>query len=171
MPLLPRTIDYRVEAKLVSSLAVQGGKDALAGLSIPIHCPGTWDKPACKPDYETMFRQAALDPERLANMPADLQGMAEGLGIPLKLPTVPSGGETGGVGGALGAAIGGALGVLPGVSSGEQGTAPAPAPAPGTTTEGSSGGLLGTLEQILKPKEPQAEPAPLKALKGLFGGD
>ncbi len=171
VPMPPRTIDYRVEAKLVASLAGQGGKDALAGLSIPIHVTGTWDNPSYNVDYASMLRQAALDPERLANMPSDLMGMAEGLGIPLKLPTLPSGGETGGVGGAIGAAIGGALGVLPGGSSGEQATAPAPAPAPGTTTEGSSGGLLGTLEQILKPKEPQEEPAPLKMLKGLFGGD
>ncbi|MEE8246683.1 MAG: AsmA family protein [Alphaproteobacteria bacterium] len=168
VPMPPRTIDYRVEAKLVASLAGQGGKDALAGLSIPIHVTGTWDHPSYNVDWASVFTQAALDPERLANMPSDLMDMAEGLGIPLKLPTLPSG-ETGGVGGALGAAIGGALGVLPGVSSGEQATAPAPAPAP--APEGSSGGLLGTLELILKPKEPQKEPAPWTIFKGLFGGD
>ncbi|MCZ6522961.1 MAG: hypothetical protein O7A68_03725, partial [Alphaproteobacteria bacterium] len=133
---------------------------------IPIHVTGTWDHPSYNVDWASVFTQAALDPERIANMPADLMGLAEGLGIPLKLPTLPSG-ETGGVGGALGAAIGGALGVLPGVSSGEQATAPAPAPAPA----GSCGGVLGTLEQILKPKEPHQEPAPLKIFKGLFGGD
>jgi len=183
VPMPPRTVDYRVEAKLVASLAGQGGEDALAGLPIPIRVTGSWDNPSYTVDWASVLRQAALDPQRLANMPSDLKGMAEGLGVKLPLPTLPGAGESGGVAGA----VGGVLKALPGVSGGDQGATSSVGEVlkalPGASGDGkgatSSEKLLGTVEQILKPAQPatggEAQPAappdPIKTLKGLFGGD
>jgi uncharacterized protein involved in outer membrane biogenesis len=163
----PQTLDYGVEAKLVSSLEGQGGETGLAGIAIPIRATGPWADPAIQIDWASAIRQAALDPERLKNMPADVQDLATGLGIKLTIPGAEEGGDGG---------LGGLIKALPGAS--EQG--------------GESSGAAGVLEQLLKPQsEPQPEaqtegpaptgkaqkepaPAPsledpLKKLKGLFG--
>ena len=83
VPMPPRTVDYTVEAKLVASLQGQGGKDALAGIPIPIKVTGSWDKPAYQVDWDSVFKSIAADPERLANLPGDLSSKAKDLGIAL----------------------------------------------------------------------------------------
>jgi AsmA protein len=154
VPLPPRTIDYRAEAKLVSSLEGQGGNEALAGLPIPIHVKGSWDKPKIKVDWESVFQAALLDPERMAIMPDDMKGTAQGLGI--AIPGFGGGGEGEGAGGVEGA-IGGALNQLlgGGSDSTEEGAAPSTEePAPSDSGE----------TKKKKKKESEAE----KLLKKLF---
>ena len=92
-PMPPRTVDYRAEAKLVATLEGQGGKDALAGLPIPITVKGSWDKPAIGVDWKSVLTSAASDPQRLANMPGELRNLGKGLGIPLPSPDKGAAGD------------------------------------------------------------------------------
>ena len=103
----PRALDYRVEAKLVASMEGQGGQSALAGLPIPIHVHGSWDSLSYDVDWASVFKAAALDPSRIANMPANLLDAAQNFGVALPIPGV--GGE-GGVVGTVGSALQGILG-------------------------------------------------------------
>jgi AsmA protein len=148
--LLPQTLDYNVEAKLVASLEGQGGSDALAGLPIPVHAYGPWDNLSYDVDYVTMFNAVALDPARLANLPADIAGQATNFGI--KLP--------GRLGGVLGGAIGGLLG-----GGGQEQPAAEEGPAP--TGEGPTPTVKGPAPTQQK-KEPSILPDASKLLKGLF---
>jgi AsmA protein len=91
VPMPPRTVDYAVEAKLVGTLKGQGGKDALAGIPIPIRVTGSWDQPKYIVDWDAAIREIASDPARLANLPGDLSAKAKALGIALP----GSGGKTG----------------------------------------------------------------------------
>lgn len=125
VPMPPRTVDYKVEAKLVASLQGQGASDPLAGLPIPISVQGSWDEPAYGIDWKSVFAEAAKDPQRLANMPKEFRDLGQNLGISL-----PGVGAIGGAGGALPA-----IPQLPGVG----GTAP---------TTGGAGGLL---PRVLQP--------------------
>jgi AsmA protein len=83
VPMPPQAVDYKVEAKLVATSKGQGGKDSLAGLPIPVHITGTWQKPAYKVDWDSVFKQIAADPARLSNMSGDLRNAAKGMGISL----------------------------------------------------------------------------------------
>ncbi len=149
VPMPPRTIDYEVEVKLVSSLQGQGGQDALAGLPIPITVKGSWDDPSIAADWKSVFALAATIPGRVANMPVALLEFGKSLGIPLPLPGLSTGGDkTGGAGGILG----GVLQMIPGVTGGQQ-----LEPEPPTQQPAQA-----------QPKQQQA-PNPLNTLKKLFG--
>jgi len=126
----PRTLDYRVEAKLVPSLEGQGGTDALAGLPIPVHVHGPWDKLSRDIDYESVLATVAADPARLANLPADLKEKAAELGVALP-------GLGGGEGGALDTLIKGAIGGESGSESGSE------------SGGGSGNGLDGVVDGLL----------------------
>jgi hypothetical protein len=122
-----------------------------------------------------------MDPSQLANLPDSLKGTVEGFGI--KMPSL--GGESGGAGGA----IGGLLNAIPGLGGSDSGSQPAPTPTATTTTTTTTqpaetqaaptqpsgdGGLKDTLGGFLNPGTEQGqseEPAVIKGLKGLFGGD
>ena len=52
----PQTLDYGVEAKLVSSLEGQGSKKGLVGIAIPIRATGPWAKPAIQVDWASAIR-------------------------------------------------------------------------------------------------------------------
>src|SRR5208282_5056328 len=71
VPFPPQTIDYTVEANLVASTQGQGGKDALAGVPIPIKISGPWSNPSYQPDINV-----------LKNLPGMLGGATKGLGLP-----------------------------------------------------------------------------------------
>ena len=162
VPLPPRTLDYKAEAKLVASLEGQGGSDALAGLPIPIRVNGTWDRLTYKVDYQSMFQAAAADPARLANLPADIAKKASQFGVNLPIPGLGGGeGEAGGVGavleGVTGSEGGGALGgALEGILGGGKKSDPPPAEEGAAPSE--------------EPKEEQPSLVPDlgKQLKGLF---
>jgi hypothetical protein len=183
VPMPPRTIDYRVEAKLVGSLEGQGGQEALAGLPIPIAVTGSWDDPSFGVDWGTVLSAAAADPARLANLPGEFLGLGEGLGIDLSLPGTGTEEAGGGLGGILQAIpglsggsqqtdpsasattgetspLGGILQAIPGLSGGGQQEQQAPPPAPSTTqtTEPQESG--GFLQQLLQPQsQTTTEPA------------
>ena len=89
VPLPPRRVDYLVTAKLVASIKGQGGGDALAGLPIPIKVKGPWSNVGYGVDWKSVFSKAALDPERLKNMPSDLRESAKGFGVDLPALKVP----------------------------------------------------------------------------------
>jgi len=86
VPMPTQTVDYAVEAKLVASLEGQGGRDALAGLPIPIKVTGPWSGPSYKIDWSSVFRTMASDPERLKTLPSDLSKAAKDFGVSLPIP-------------------------------------------------------------------------------------
>ncbi|MDJ0949409.1 MAG: AsmA family protein [Alphaproteobacteria bacterium] len=61
-----RTVNYRVEPKVVATLEGQGGKKDLKGLVVPFSITGSWDKPQVTPDLAAM-------------MGSDPKGTVEGL--------------------------------------------------------------------------------------------
>lgn len=89
VPLPPKTVDYKVTARLVASLKGQGGGGALAGLPIPIRATGPWDNVSVGVDWKSVFSKAALDPERLKNMPKALLESGKNLGVDLSVPKLP----------------------------------------------------------------------------------
>ncbi len=48
----PKTVDYTVKPKLVTSLEGQQGATDLSGLEIPVRITGPWDKPKFEPDFK-----------------------------------------------------------------------------------------------------------------------
>ncbi len=165
VPMPPRTVDYEVVATLVASLEGQGGTEGLTGLPIPITITGSWDKPSYGIDWKSVFKEAALDPERLKNMPDNLKDIGKDLGVDLAIPGVKEGG------------VGDVLKGLPGLSKDD-------AAKEGSTTSSTSG-AVDTLKSLVAPSEAPAAEAPAepkteekapsagdslkKGLKGLFG--
>ena len=84
-----QAIDYDLTATLVPTLEGQGGKDAMAGLPIPIKVKGPWENIAYNVHWEKVFRDVAADPERLKNLPQDLREASKNFGIDLPLPKLP----------------------------------------------------------------------------------
>ncbi|MDX1400508.1 MAG: AsmA-like C-terminal region-containing protein, partial [Kiloniellales bacterium] len=138
VPLPPQTLDYKVEARLVSSLQGQGGEEAIAGLPIPVHAKGPWNNLTFNIDWASVFQAAALDPERLAAMPDDMKGLAENFGV--AIPGLGGSGD-GGAAGAIGGAVQGILGggTSGGSTSGDGGSGDG----------GAAGALGGALNQLL----------------------
>jgi len=68
----PQTVDYDLEAKLVATTQGQGGKDALAGVPIPVKVTGSWSNPNYKIDWKGVIQGVASDPEKLKNLPGAL---------------------------------------------------------------------------------------------------
>ena len=134
-----RTVDYRVTATLVGTIEGQGGREGINGLPIPIRVTGGWDAPSYNVDWQSVFREAAKDPERLKSMPKDLQQAAKGFGI--NLPGLPGGGN-----------LPDALRGIPGLG----GSPPPPAPANPPRQGGAA------------PQQP-AKPDQKDALRNLLG--
>ena len=117
----------------------------MAGLPIPVHVQGPWDSISYKFDYESMFKAAALDPERLANMPAAVLDQASQFGVTLPaIPGLSSSEDGGGLGGALEGLLGGSTQKQPEV---QEGATPSEEP---------------------KEEQPSLVPELGKQLKGLF---
>jgi AsmA protein len=95
VPMPQRTVDYDVTAKLVASLKGQGGQDALAGVPIPIKVKGPWENISYTVDWNKVFRDIAADPERLKNLPKDLQEASKNYGVTLPVPKLPGAGKAG----------------------------------------------------------------------------
>jgi AsmA protein len=60
----PRTVNYRVEPKAVSSLSGQGGVADKAGITVPIIVEGSWDNPSFRPDLTGAISDLAKDPAK-----------------------------------------------------------------------------------------------------------
>ncbi|NIA69170.1 AsmA family protein [Pelagibius litoralis] len=65
IPLPPKTIDYQVKPKLVSSLEGQGGQSDLSGIAVPIKVTGPWNDISYKPDLEGALKDQIKDPGAL----------------------------------------------------------------------------------------------------------
>ncbi len=51
-----RTVNYRVEPKVVGTIKGQGGNKDLKGLTVPFTITGSWDKPQVTPDLAAMLQ-------------------------------------------------------------------------------------------------------------------
>jgi AsmA protein len=76
--LVGRTLDFRVDPKLVLTLQGQGGRDDPAGLGVPVVIRGPWDAPQIHPDISGILEnpQAAFD--QLRKMGGALFGQGGG---------------------------------------------------------------------------------------------
>ena len=89
VPLQKRAVDYDVTATLVPSFTGQGGKDALAGVPIPIKVEGPWEHVSYKVNWKKVFGDISADPERLKHLPQNLRDAGKSFGVDLPLPKLP----------------------------------------------------------------------------------
>jgi AsmA protein len=54
--LVQHRIDYTVRAKVEGGPADQSGAVSLAGLEVPLHVTGPWEKPSVKPDVKAVLK-------------------------------------------------------------------------------------------------------------------
>ena len=80
-----RSLDYTVRPKLVANLGGDGGEANAAGIEVPVHITGSWEKPDISPDIEGAInapghrrrgeadRQAAQRQERRRGRPGSVR--------------------------------------------------------------------------------------------------
>ena len=71
IPMPERTLDYRIEPKIVGSLEGQGGDAEAGGLGLPILITGPWHEPQWKPDIGDALKEVAKDPEKAVESAKD----------------------------------------------------------------------------------------------------
>ena len=59
-----RTVNYRIEPKVVGSLEGQGAADDASGITVPVIVEGTWDNVTYRPDLTGMITDIAKDPAK-----------------------------------------------------------------------------------------------------------
>jgi AsmA protein len=80
-----RTVDYRVEPKVVGTLEGQGGAAAAKGVMVPVIVEGPWHDLKYRPDLAALVGDVAKDPAKaLEGAKETLKGVTEGLGGALK---------------------------------------------------------------------------------------
>ena len=89
VPMPPKTLNYRVEPKLVGDLEGQGGDSGAKGLAVPLMITGSWSNPKVAPDLAGALTDQLKDPSAL------IEGVTSGEGG-IKLP-LGDGGDAGGV--------------------------------------------------------------------------
>ncbi|WP_053005775.1 AsmA family protein [Kiloniella spongiae] len=80
VPMPPKTLNYRVEPKLVGDLEGQGGDSGAKGLAVPLMITGSWDDPKITPDLAGALTDQLKDPSALIE---GVTGGEEGLKLPL----------------------------------------------------------------------------------------
>lgn len=94
-----RTMNYRVEPKIVGSLEGQGAQDGAKGLAVPVIVEGPWHDLSYRPDLASLVGEVAKDPQKaLQDVKDTLKGAKGGLSDVLKGVTEPPA-ETGQEGG------------------------------------------------------------------------
>ncbi|WP_052741850.1 AsmA family protein [Kiloniella litopenaei] len=88
VPMPPKTLNYRVEPKLVGDLEGQGGDTGAKGIAVPLMITGSWSDPKIAPDLAGALTDQLKDPSAL------IEGVAGGEGG-AKLPL--GDGDAGGV--------------------------------------------------------------------------
>lgn len=63
-----KTINYRLVPTIAETSKGQGGKDAVAGLSIPLLISGPWSSPSVTPDLKGMLQEGLKDPTAIKNL-------------------------------------------------------------------------------------------------------
>lgn len=76
-----RTVDFRINPKIVASLEGQGGSDALAGVDIPILVRGPWDSPRISLDVEGALKDPASVIDAVGGVVKDLTGKDIGTSV------------------------------------------------------------------------------------------
>ncbi|WP_158090172.1 AsmA family protein [Kiloniella majae] len=89
VPMPPKTLDYRLEPKLVGDLEGQGGDSGAKGLAVPLLITGSWSDPKVAPDLAGALTDQLKDPSAL------IEGVTSGEGG-VKLP-LGDGDDAGGV--------------------------------------------------------------------------
>ena len=89
VPLPPKTVDYRVEPKLVGDLEGQGGDSGATGLAVPLLITGSWSDPKITPDLAGALTDKLKDPASL------IEDITSGEGG-IEIPKLPLGGESSG---------------------------------------------------------------------------
>ncbi|WP_179187930.1 AsmA family protein [Kiloniella majae] len=89
VPMPPKTLDYRLEPKLVGDLEGQGGDSSAKGLAVPLLITGSWSDPKVAPDLAGALTDQLKDPSAL------IEGVTSGEGG-VKLP-LGDGDDAGGV--------------------------------------------------------------------------
>lgn len=72
-----KTLNYRLEPTLAETSKGQGGKDQVAGLTIPLVITGPWSKPSVTPDLGGMLKDGLQNPEKFKE---NLQGIKDTIG-------------------------------------------------------------------------------------------
>ena len=67
VPLPARTIDYRLEPKLVADLQGQGGSQQSAGIAVPVRVHGPWSNIAYEPDLSGAIQNQLRNPGAAAD--------------------------------------------------------------------------------------------------------
>ncbi|HSA79888.1 MAG TPA: AsmA-like C-terminal region-containing protein, partial [Geminicoccaceae bacterium] len=79
-----RTLNYRLEPKVATTLQGQGGEREVAGLLVPVTITGPWEDPTIAPDLSAVARQALEDPEALKEQIEQLGDQGKALKEALK---------------------------------------------------------------------------------------
>ncbi|WP_299378936.1 AsmA family protein [uncultured Kiloniella sp.] len=79
VPMPPKTLNYRLEPKLVGDLEGQGGDSGAKGLAVPLMITGSWSNPKVAPDLAGALTDQLKDPSAL------IEGVTSGEGG-VKLP-------------------------------------------------------------------------------------
>jgi AsmA protein len=84
----PKTIDYRIQPRLVGTIQGQGSDRDVAGISVPVLVRGSLENPTFAPDLAGLAEEALRDPEAIrrqieglkgANRDEAIKGVIEGL--------------------------------------------------------------------------------------------
>ena len=59
-----RTVNYRVEPKVVASSKGQGGDSKASGIMVPVIVTGPWDNLSYRPDLAGVLENVAKDPKK-----------------------------------------------------------------------------------------------------------
>lgn len=90
----PKTLNYRVEPKLVASLEGQGASGAAQGIEVPILITGSWSSPRFAPDLASMIQNRDNIESTIKSIREDGgKGLIRGL---MGQPAESGGGETAG---------------------------------------------------------------------------
>ena len=73
-----RTVDYRIEPKLVGTLEGQGGAAEAKGIAVPVIIEGPWHDLSYRPDMAALVGEAAKDPAKaLEDAKETLRGLTK----------------------------------------------------------------------------------------------
>ncbi|MFQ5774818.1 MAG: AsmA family protein [Kiloniellaceae bacterium] len=98
-----RTLNYRVEPKVVASLQGQGGTAGAKGLAVPVIVEGPWDDLSYRPDLAGLATDVAKDPSKaLQGAKETVKRLKEGADVGKVLegiakPPAPGGDQGGGL--------------------------------------------------------------------------
>lgn len=140
-----KTVNYRVEPTLVSTLKGQGDVKDRSGLTIPMVIAGPWSNISITPDLAGMLQEGLKDPAKLKENLKDIKGSIKDLNSPKDIGKALFGGKEAAPATSAPAATPAAA---PATTTPAAEPAPAAAPAPAKKSDATKeaiGGLLNSL--------------------------